>query len=149
MTLAELVRLFAEDLPLPCALLEAGGDPQSPQLLYANPAYRARVASPGGGLALLGGESADTALLHRLRIAMRDGQPIRLVKGTEPRQGDATMAEIALRPLHGPDGAVTHHLVFEREVRRRRGRPAQGNQRFEPVQEWPDALEKLFTAGLD
>ncbi|MBX9698905.1 MAG: PAS domain-containing protein [Acetobacteraceae bacterium] len=141
----QLVALLGEAHPAALALTDATPGPAGPVLLWCNRAFErltgyTRRELIGGTPRLLQGPRTERQQVRRLGLALLAGKPARVVVTNYRRGGEPYLCDIAILPL-GQDpasGRPTHFLAFEREVRRRRGRPAaDGSGRFDPVDPGP------------
>lgn len=152
MDVTALISWLAEDHPAAALLTTVPSAAAPASILYANPAFEAltghrRQDVLGQSPRLLQGPHTDARAARSLSAAARAGRSGRAVLINYRHDGSEYLCEVALRPVLGADGAVTHMLGLAREVRRRRGRPAGEGMRFLPVPEslalaafaWPRA----------
>jgi len=150
--LTGLISWLAEDHPASAILTTVPTNTERAAILYANPAFEAltghrRQDVLGQSPRLLQGPHTDARAARLLAAAARSRRSGRAVLINYRRDGSEYLCEVALRPVGGADGVVTHMLGLAREVRRRRGRPAGEGMRFLPVPEgltlaaftWPRA----------
>jgi len=138
--LTALISWLAEDHPASVILTTVPTRTERPAILYANPAFEAltghrRQDVLGQSPRLLQGPHTDARGARLLATAARSRRSGRAVLINYRRDGSEYLCEVALRPVGGADGVVTHMLGLAREVRRRRGRPAGEGMRFLPVPE--------------
>jgi PAS domain S-box-containing protein len=150
MTTLELIRLFAHDHPVACAVSDVAPYP-GPYLLYVNPAFERMSGYPLEALAgrsprMLQGRQTERSLAARLRAAVVARRHVRTVLTNYRPDGSTYLCEVAIHPLPGPDGEPLHFLAFEREMLRRRGRPAAATSRFIPAEPVQAGFDRLFGA---
>jgi len=133
-----MIAWLAEDHPAAVLLTTVPRAATPASILYANPAFEAltghrREEVLGQSPRLLQGPHTDARAARSLSTAARAGRAGRSVLINYRHDGSEYLCEVALRPVLGADGEVTHMLGLAREVRRRRGRPAGEGMRFLPV----------------
>lgn len=127
MTIEELVRAFSEPIETAVVLTDAALDQPGPIIRYANPAFCALTGYDRGELVgssprRLQGKATNALTLRALSRALRAGERFHGYLANYRKSGEEYLCEIDARPIAGPDGAA-YFIAFEREVRRRRGRP--------------------------
>lgn len=151
MELANLVRLFAEPLDLAVVLTDIDLERPGPTVLYANPAF-ARLSGyapadvVGGTPRVLQGPGTNReAARHLPRLLRTEGRFLGCLRNYR-KEGNTYLCEIDVRPILGRDGAPQAYIAFEREVVRRRGRPAEsGTRRYRAAD---GASAPLIGAGV-
>ena len=139
MTLEELVRAFAETSPIAVCLTDADLERPGPTVRYVNPAFCAMTAFAADELVgrsprLLQGKGTNALILRKCSRALKAGEGFHGYLTNYRKSGEDYICEIDVRPVAGDDGRPRFFIAFEREVRRRRGRPAADpGSRYEPV----------------
>ncbi len=117
-----------------------------PTVLYANPAF-ARMSGyapaevVGGTPRILQGPDTNReATRHVPRLLRAEGRFLGCLRNYR-KGGEEYLCEIDVRPILGRDGVPQAFIAFEREVVRRRGRPAEGGtRRYRPTVQAPPPL---------
>lgn len=143
MELTDLVRLFAEPVDLAVVLTDIDLERPGPTVLYANPAF-ARMSGyapadlVGGTPRILQGPDTNReATRHLPRLLRAEGRFLGCLRNYR-RDGEEYLCEIDVRPILDRNGAPQAYIAFEREVVRRRGRPAEGGtRRYRPTIQSP------------
>ncbi len=125
MRLLESALIHAHDA---VAILDArpGSDGASGRaVLYVNDAFcaltgYAREELLGRSLHLLGGRDSDPLALAKLRTALGAGTPVRLELQNHRRDGTGYWVELSAIPVPGTLGGVSHWLVLQRDIDRRK-----------------------------
>jgi PAS domain S-box-containing protein len=139
MTLEELVGALADANPTSVCLTEADLEQPGPKIRYVNPAFCAMTGFSaeeliGRSPRVLQGKRTNRLTLRRCSRALREGNCFRGYITNYRKSGEEYICEIDVRPVIDEDGAVRSFIAFEREVRRRRGRPsADPRLRYDPV----------------
>lgn len=139
MTVAELVRLFAEPLDVAVVFTDTGLERPGPTIHYANPAFSrmtgyAVLEMLGRAPRLLQGEGTDLWAMRALRRALRAQEGFHGVLQNYRKSGEAYLCEVDVRPTLGRLGSTGAFVAFEREVVRRRERPSRvGAGRYRPI----------------
>lgn len=128
MTLVEIVRAFAETVPTAILVTDAVLDQTGPTIRYVNPAFCALTGFEpdeliGASPRQVQGKATDPMTLHTLCRALRARERFHGYVANYRKSGEAYLCEVEVRPMVGRSGQVEHFIAFEREVRRRRGRP--------------------------
>ncbi len=146
MELADLVRLFAGPLDFAVVLTDVDLERPGPTVLYANPAF-ARMSGyapaevVGGTPRILQGRTRTARPRGTCRGSCGPRGASWVACGTTGRAERNTLCEIDVRPILGRDGVPQAFIAFEREVVRRRGRPAEGGtRRYRPTVQVPPPL---------
>ena len=131
MTIEDLVRAFAETWPTAVVLTAADIEPPGPTVFYVNPAFTRMTGYEAGEV--IGGsprmlQGPETKLLVRKAFSreLRAGRPFHGHLVNYRKSGEPYICEIEAKPIMGRNGRVDYFIAFEREVRRRRGRPGAG-----------------------
>jgi PAS domain S-box-containing protein len=140
------MRIFAEPLDLAVVLTDVELERLGPTVLYANPAF-ARMSGyepaeiVGRTPRLLQGPGTNCETTRHLpRLLRAEGRFLGCLQNYR-KDGEAYLCEIDIRPILGRDGAPQAFMAFEREVIRRRGRPAgTGTRRYRPVDDLPSPI---------
>ncbi|KQQ19501.1 histidine kinase [Methylobacterium sp. Leaf122] len=141
MTIAELVRLFAEPLGVAVVLTDCDLERPGPTILYANPAFArmsgyAAAEVLGSSPRVLQGPGTNQQATRLVARTLSGGGRFHGVLENYRKDGEAYLCEIDVRPICGAEGRPVAFIAFEREVVRRRGRPSQGAAgRYRPVTE--------------
>jgi PAS domain S-box-containing protein len=153
MTIVDLIRAFAEELPVAVCVTDSQVEAPGPTILYANPAFaaltgRSLAEVTGVSPRFMQGKETRRPALNHFGKALAEGQRFHGQLTNYRGDGGKYLVEIDCRPIFGPGGEVTHFLAFEREVVRRRGRPASSAAgRFEPAglgdQDLPEVLKSM------
>lgn len=90
-------------------------------VIYVNAAFeQVSGYSPaellGSGLDLLHGADSDQEGLVRLADAFARGEPCRVLLRNYRKNGELYWNELALQPIRGTDGVVTHFVAYCRDV---------------------------------
>lgn len=139
MTLEELVRAFAESSPTAVCLTDAQLEPPGPTIHYVNPAFCAMTGYlpdelVGHSPRVLQGKETNALTRRAFARAIKAGKSFHGYIANYRKSGAIYMCEVDVRPLVSEDGRTCFFIAFEREVRRRRGRPgARLGSRYEPV----------------
>lgn len=136
MNIVNLVRMLAEPLDVAVVLTDIDLERPGPTVLYANPAF-ARLSGygiaevVGGSPRLVQGAGTNReATRHLPRMLRAEGRFLGCLQNYR-KEGDAYLCELDVRPILGRDGSAQAFIAFEREVVRRRGRPAgAGTKRY-------------------
>lgn len=139
MMIAELVKLFAEPLNLAVVMTDCDLDRPGPTILYANPAFTRMSGYDTteiltGSPRLLQGAATNPKAVQSIGRSLRTDGRFHGVLQNYRKSGEAYLCELDVRPILGPNGDLQAFLAFEREVVRRRGRPAQnGTGRYRAI----------------
>ena len=147
MTCLEAIRRLVVDHRVSCVVTSSARG--EPRIIHVNPAFcRMTGYSPseaeGSSPKMLQGKATEQNAVSRVQEAMIAGRPIRLIQTNYRKTSEAYLCEMALFPLDGEHEEVTRFIAFEREVRRKRGRPAMDGNRFRPVHEDQAGFRELF-----
>jgi len=149
-TIVELVRLFAEPLDTAVVLTDIDLERPGPTVLYVNPAF-ARMSGYaaseviGNSPRLLQGAGTRRELTRLVSRKLRAEGRFQGVLENYRSSGEAYLCELDVRTLRCGDGQPLAFIAFEREVVRRKGRPARGGAgRYTPVE-----LDTLTTGTLN
>jgi len=90
-------------------------------VIYVNAAFEhltgyAGAEWLGASLDLLQGTDRDQEGLVRLRDAFARGEPCRILVRNYRKSGELFWNELALQPMRGKDGALTHFVAYCRDV---------------------------------
>lgn len=147
-TLLELIRLLVHDHSLACVVTDAAPRP-GPYIVYVNPAFvrMSGYTAPevdGRSPRMFHGKATERAIVQRMREAVASLRPVRGVVTNYRKEGQSYLCEIAIHPVWDGQGQLAHFLAFEREVLRRRGRPAADRGRFVPTDPSQSGFSTLF-----
>ncbi|WP_018262049.1 PAS domain-containing protein [Methylobacterium sp. WSM2598] len=146
MDIVSLVQFFADPLDLAVVLTDVDLERPGPTILYANPAF-ARMSGyaedelVGRSPRMLQGPTTSRVATRQVHRALRmSGRFLGCLQNYR-KDGEAYLCEIDVRPVCRRDGTPEVFIAFEREVVRRRGRPARGGAgRYRPVAISPEIL---------
>ena len=147
MTCLEAIRRLVVDHRVSCAVTSSARG--EPRIIYVNPAFcRMTGYSPseaeGSSPKMLQGKATEQNAVSRIEDAMVSGRAIRAILTNYRKTSEAYLCEMALFPLDGEHEKLTRFIAFQREVRRKRGRPAMDGNRFRPVYEDQGGFRELF-----
>jgi diguanylate cyclase (GGDEF)-like protein/PAS domain S-box-containing protein len=116
---AELFRRMLESSPEGIALIDAQG-PDHPAI-YVNPGFVSLTGYPaaellGRNLRLLQGDDREQDARHRLREAIRLGEPCRVLMRNYRKDGSLFWNDMTVLPLKGEGGRVTHLAAYYRDA---------------------------------
>lgn len=146
MTAFDLIRALAHDAAIGIVVTNTMVDPSGPTILYANAAFGRLVGRNlrdivGQTPRFMQGKETRRETLDTFHRALASGERFHGYLANYRADGTKYRAEIDCRPLRSADGRIEHFVAFEREVRRRLGRPAgSAAGRYEPVVVSNDAL---------
>ena len=154
MTLKDLVRYIAAPLDVGVLVTDAELDRPGPTILYANDAFL-RMSGYGADDVLgrsprmLQGSGTSREGTRQVQRALRsEGRFLGRLQNYR-RTGEAYLCEIDIRPFYALDGRLEAFIAFEREVVRRRGRPAGGGTgRYRAVAGQDLGAVSLFDAPI-
>lgn len=131
MRVEDLLRKIADASDLAVILTDADTAAPGPAILYVNPAFsRLTGYEPheviGQSPRMLQGTRTNKLALRKLARALRDRAPFSGTFVNYRKTGEEYLCRIEIAPLFNRAGEVEHFVAFEREVKRRRGRPAKG-----------------------
>lgn len=145
-TIVEFARAFLADAPVGVVLTDAQPEHPGPTILYANAAFGRLVGREpreiiGLSPRFMQGRETRRATLDAFHRAVAAGERFHGYLTNYRGDGTKYRAEIDCHPLHSDAGVLSHFVAFEREVVRRRGRPAVGMAgRYEPSGQSNEAL---------
>ncbi len=155
MNVIELVRLFAEPLDVAVVLTDIDLDRPGPTVLYANPAFLRMSGYEsdevlGRSPRLMQGPGTSREATRQIQRALRlDGRFTGCLQNYR-KGGEAYLCEIDVRTVRRRDGTPEAFIAFEREVVRRRGRPARGGSgRYRPIHAASLPLAENFAPLFD
>ena len=150
MLLIDLLRSVLDQAPIAVVITDALVERPGPTILYANDAFgrlvgRATCDVIGLTPRFMQGSETRRTVLDQFAAALRAGERFHGFLTNYRADGSRYVAEIDCRPLIDASGRVVDFIAFEREVVRRRGRPAaSGTGRFEPVAVSHDVLTNFL-----
>jgi PAS domain S-box-containing protein len=139
MTVQELIRAFAEASATAVCLTDVDLDRPGPTIRYVNPAFCAMTGFSleevvGRSPRILHGKSTNALALRALARALKAGEGFHGYLANYRKSGEEYISELDIRPVVDEESRVRFFIAFEREVRRRRGRPGSDpGSRYEPV----------------
>lgn len=141
--LLSLIKVLAEPMETIVVITDAALDTPGPTVLYANPAYKGMTGydpeeAIGQSPRMLQGPRTNKALLKKLKRSLEAGEHAQATVVNYRKNGEAYNCNIAAWPIVNEQGDITNFIALERELKRKRGRPAK-TQDFD-VPWW---LEKL------
>ena len=152
MTIIELLELFADEAPVAVLATDALLAQPGPRVVYANAAFAAMTGHDpdkilGRSPRFMQGRETRRPALDAFGAALAAGRRFHGYLANYRWDGSRYLVEIDCRPIREGEGPVSHYIAFEREVTRRRGRPA-GNRfaRYEPVSVPDEALPAQLRA---
>lgn len=154
MNIIELVRLFAEPLDVAVVLTDVDLDRPGPTVLYTNPAFMRMTGYGsdevlGRSPRLLQGPGTSREATRQIQRALRlEGRFMGCVQNYR-KDGEAYLCEIDVRAVRRRDGMPEAFIAFEREVVRRRGRPARDGGRYRPIHPTSLPLAQNFAPLFD
>ena len=150
MTIIEILELFADDAPVAVLATDALLGEPGPRVVYANGAFGALTghdppAILGRSPRFMQGRETRRPALDAFGAALAGGRRFHGYLANYRRDGARYLVEIDCRPIREGEGPISHYIAFQREVARRRGRPA-GNRfaRYEPVSIQDDGLPRAL-----
>lgn len=155
MTIVELVKLFAEPLDIAIVLTDINLERSGPTILYANHAFAQMSGYPilellGTSPRLLQGSGTSREATRRFARGLRSDGRFRGVLQNYRKSGEAYLCEIDVRAILDRSGRPEAFIAFEREVERRRGRPARDTTgRYRPLSSKDPVCPVPFGAGTD
>ncbi|WP_407530654.1 PAS domain-containing protein [Methylobacterium oryzisoli] len=150
MVILDLFRSVLDEAPVAIVVTDAVVERPGPTILYANTAFgRLTGRAPCDVIGLtprfMHGRDTRRAVLDQFAIALKACERFHGFLTNYRADGSRYVVEIDCRPLTDTSGRLTNFIAFEREVVRRRGRPAVGaSGRFEPVEESHDSLTTIL-----
>jgi PAS domain S-box-containing protein len=128
-TAEDLIRALAETSETAIVLTDAAA--ASPTILYVNPAFCRMTGYEahemvGQSPRMLQGPHTNRLVLRNLARALREAKPFSGCVVNYRKSGEEYLCRIDVQPLFSHSGELEHFVAFEREVKRRRGRPAKG-----------------------
>jgi PAS domain S-box-containing protein len=128
MTIEELVRALAERSETGVVLTDANPDQHGPIIRYVNPAFCVLTGYDcedlvGTSARRFQGKATNALTVRGLLRALRSGKRFHGYLVRYRKSGQEYLCEIDVRPIVGSSGTIDYFIAFEREVRRRRGRP--------------------------
>jgi PAS domain S-box-containing protein len=128
-TAEDLIRTLGETSKTAILLTDAVA--ASPTILYANPAFCLMTGFEahevvGQSPRMLQGPRTNRLVLRSLARALREAKPFSGCVANYRKSGEEYLCQIDIEPLFSGSGELEHFVAFEREVKRRRGRPAKG-----------------------
>jgi PAS domain S-box-containing protein len=139
MNTRDLICRLAENSDRAFVLTDADLHQPGPIILFVNSAFCRMTGYSadqliGGSPRLLQGRGTGALPLKLMKRSLRAGQPFRGVITNYRASGEEYLCEVLIEPLFGLSGQLEGFFAFEREVRRRRGRPGPGpDGRYEPA----------------
>ncbi|KAA2242215.1 PAS domain-containing protein [Salinarimonas soli] len=139
MTVEDLIRTLAEANDTAIVLTDTSLGEPGPTILYVNPAFCRMTGYEahevvGRSPRMLQGARTNRLVLRTLARALREGKPFSGCVVNYRKSGEQYLCQVDIEPLFNRAGELEHFIAFEREVKRRRGRPAKGALgRFEAV----------------
>ncbi|HYF52854.1 MAG TPA: PAS domain-containing protein [Salinarimonas sp.] len=129
MTVVELLKRLAETSETAVVVTDAGIVAPGPTILYVNPAFTRMTGYSaeevvGRSPRMLQGERTSRLVLRQLSRALRAGKPFEGCVTNYRKSGEDYLCQVEIEPLVNASGEIEHFVAFEREVKRRRGRPA-------------------------
>jgi PAS domain S-box-containing protein len=146
MTIIELLEAFADEAPVAVLATDAVLAAPGPRVVYANAAFETMTGhEPRAILGLsprfMQGRETRRPVLDVFGSALAAGRRFHGYLTNYRRDGSRYVVEIDCRPIREDAGPISHYLAFQREVNRRRGRPAgKSYARYEPVTVQDEAL---------
>lgn len=146
MTVLELIRAIARDAPVGVVVTDTLVKPPGPIILYANDAFGRLTGHPPAEIVgisprFMQGRETRRPTLDRFAQALSTGERFHGFLTNYRANGTKYVSEIDCRAIRNAVGTIDYFLAFEREVARRRGRPAVGSAgRYEPVAVSDDLL---------
>lgn len=137
MTFEELVGALAESSATPIVVTDT--NPSGPAMTYVNPAFCALTGYSADELIghtprLMQGKATSPLALRSLSKALKAGERFHGYLVNYRKSGEDYLCELDIRPVADEEGRVYRFIAFEREVRRRRGRPGSDpGSRYEAV----------------
>jgi PAS domain S-box-containing protein len=135
----DLICRMAENQESAFVLTDADLDPPGPTILFVNSAFcRMTGYSPdeviGRSPRILQGRGTNSMTSKALGRSLRAGAPFHGVITNYRSSGEEYLCEVNVEPLFSCSGELEGFFAFEREVKRRRGRPRTGwHGRYEPA----------------
>ncbi|AWN35016.1 PAS domain-containing protein [Methylobacterium radiodurans] len=155
MNIIELVRLFAEPLDVAVVLTDIDLDRPGPTVLYTNPAFLRMSGYDsdevlGRSPRMLQGPGTSREATRQIQRALRlEGRFTGFLQNYR-KDGEAYLCELDVRTVRRRDGTPEAFIAFEREVVRRRGRPARGGGgRYRPIHAAALPLTENFAPLFD
>ncbi len=150
MHLIDLVRHLADPLEIGVLATDAELDRPGPTILYANDAFAQMSGYEvrdvlGRTPRMLQGAGTSREGVRQVQRALRTGGRFVGRLQNYRMTGEPYLCELDIRPIVGLDGRTEAFIAFEREVVRRRGRPAEkgaGRYKSAGLQEY-DAIPFL------
>jgi PAS domain S-box-containing protein len=139
MRVVDLVAALGESSETAIVVTDAALAAPGPTILYVNPAFCRMTGYEadevvGRSPRMLQGERTNRLVLRGLSRALREGKPFSACLANYRKSGEEYLCQVDIRPVLNAAGTVEHFVAFEREVKRRRGRPAAGGaDRYVPV----------------
>jgi PAS domain S-box-containing protein len=152
MTAFELIRAFAHDAHDATVVTDPMIEPPSPTILYANAAFGRLVGREldeivGHSPRFMQGKETRRETLDAFHRALVAGERFHGYLTNYRADGTKYQAEIDCRPLRAADGRIENFVSFEREVLRRKGRPAvNAAGRYELIDESKNVLSGALHA---
>ncbi|SFM56310.1 PAS domain-containing protein [Methylobacterium pseudosasicola] len=152
MTGFELIRAFAHDATVGVVVTDPMIELPGPTILYANAAFgrlagRELDAIVGQSPRFMQGRETRRETLDAFHRALAAGERFHSYLTNYRADGTKYRAEIDCRPLRAADGRIENFVSFEREVLRRKGRPAvNAAGRYEPSDESKNVLSGALHA---
>jgi PAS domain S-box-containing protein len=90
-------------------------------LIWVNPAFTATTGYPfeeavGRNCRFLQGPATDPAAPARMRTALEAGEDVTVTVLNYRRDGTSFWNQVAISPIHGPDGELTHFVGIQTDV---------------------------------
>lgn len=146
MTIIELLSVFAEEAPVAVLATDTLLEEPGPRVVYANAAFGALTghdpqAILGRSPRFMQGRETRRPALDAFGAALAAGRRFHGYLANYRRDGSRYLVEIDCRPVREGEGPIRHYVAFQREVARRRGRPAgKSFARYEPLTVTDEAL---------
>lgn len=129
MRIADLVKALGEAHETAVVLTDCQTTAPGPIILYVNPAFCRMTGYEvhevvGQSPRMLQGPRTNALALRSIARALRDRRPFSGCLANYRKSGEEYLCQIDIQPVLNAAGDVEHFIAFEREVKRRRGRPA-------------------------
>lgn len=139
MTFEDFIGAFAENRATPVIITDTDLNRPGPTITYVNQPLCALTGyGPeeliGQSPRLMQGKGTSALALRSLSRALKAGERFHGYLLNYRKSGEEYLSEIDIRPLVDGKGQTLRYIAFEREVRRRRGRPGSDpGSRYEAV----------------
>ena len=116
-----LLRSGVEDTMLAVAITEPVSGHDEAAIVYVNPAFTDQTGYEpseviGRSTNILTGPDTDPSVIARLWESLRDGAPFEGELLSYRRDGSTYMRKLAVNPIAGPSGQVTHWVAISSDV---------------------------------